>query len=122
MPVTLLLGARLYTVKTVPPGAPPLDAQTAGVLESDDEMLTLQEGLSARVQADCLLHEATHHMLDEAGIQLEPAVLEAVCNVMGRGVLLLLRDNPEWMFWLAQAARSLRHPPDAHEGGSGHAG
>jgi hypothetical protein len=96
-PKRIRVGPHDYGVVITAPGVLE-DAGADGTCVPRRLRIALDGGQPHSQMADALLHEISHGLLER--VKLEDDVEEAVCLVLGPGLLELLVDNPRLVKWL----------------------
>lgn len=101
-PKHVVVGPHRYKVVMVPDGVL-VDGGAAGQCSRSVLVIAVDQGQKRSLIAETLLHELTHALL--AATDLSDEEEERVARVLGPGLLMLLRDNPDLVAYLTGGAR-----------------
>lgn len=90
---TITIGPERYTVRP----STSIDDAEARIYYSRGEIKYAEHLAPDRLRVD-LCHEITHAWIES--LRLEDKAEEDICEVVSRGMVMFLRDNPEFVKWI----------------------
>lgn len=73
-----------------------------GTYDERTGTITLDVTVPLRVQQESLMHELLHAIIKQTGLQWEEEKEETVIRTLSPFILMMLRDNPDFVAWLSK--------------------
>lgn len=109
-------GGKIYKIRYVKPDSLKHEDGTTciGLTDHQKQIIKIEDQQTSDNEADTLIHEVMHQILNSYGITLPEDVEEMTADSLGKGIFAHVRENPEfWRFIFKAAMPHLE--TDGHE-------